>query len=79
MNRSEIRQEIFCQRSILSQNAVRLCDLEATPKQGEFCIRCSSKNLNTGSDYEKCGCFSGHRFSCERPLKAMSSMSYASH
>ena len=38
MDRSEIRQEIslFCRRLILSQNAVRLCDLEATPKQEEF-------------------------------------------
>jgi DNA replication protein DnaC len=38
MERSEIRQEIalFCRQLILSQNAVRLCDLEATPKQEEF-------------------------------------------
>lgn len=38
MDRSEIRQEIalFCRKLILSQNAVRLCDVEATPKQEEF-------------------------------------------
>ncbi|QRF23868.1 AAA family ATPase [Alicyclobacillus sp. TC] len=38
MDRSEVRLEIsqFCRQLILSQNAVRLCDLEATPKQEEF-------------------------------------------
>ncbi|WP_174819982.1 IS21-like element helper ATPase IstB [Paenibacillus koleovorans] len=38
MDRSQIRSEIsqFCKQLILSQNAVRLCDLEATPKQEEF-------------------------------------------
>lgn len=38
MDRSEIRSEIsrFCRQLILSQNAVRLCDVEATPKQEEF-------------------------------------------
>ena len=38
MDRGEIRLEIsqYCKQLILSQNAVRLCDLEATPKQEEF-------------------------------------------
>lgn len=34
MDRSEISR--FCRQLILSQNAVRLCDVEATPKQEEF-------------------------------------------
>nr|WP_216626102.1 ATP-binding protein [Paenibacillus plantarum] len=38
MDRSEVCQEIalFSRQLILSQNALRLCDLEATPKQEEF-------------------------------------------
>lgn len=38
MDRSEIRQGVaqFCRQLTLSQNPVRLCDLEATPKQEEF-------------------------------------------
>lgn len=41
MDRSEVRQEIslFCKRLTISQNPVRLCDLEATPKQEEFLHR----------------------------------------
>lgn len=41
MDRSEIREEIslFCKRLTISQNPVRLCDLEATPKQEEFLHR----------------------------------------
>lgn len=47
MDRSEIRQQIsqFCRQLILSQNAVRLCDLEATPKQEEFLHRVFQEEL----------------------------------
>jgi len=47
MDRSEIRQQLsqFCRQLILSQNAVRLCDLEATPKQEEFLHRVFQEEL----------------------------------
>lgn len=47
MDRSEIRQQIsqFCRQLILSQNVVRLCDLEATPKQEEFLHRVLQEEL----------------------------------
>jgi DNA replication protein DnaC len=47
MERSEIRQEIsqFCKKLAFSQNSVRLCDLEATPKQEEFLHRIFSEEL----------------------------------
>lgn len=48
MDRSEIRLQIsqFCRQLILSQNAVRLCDLEATPKQEEFLHRVFQEELD---------------------------------
>lgn len=47
MDRSEIRLGIaqVCRRLILSQNPVRLCDLEATPKQEEFLYRVFKEEL----------------------------------
>lgn len=47
MERSEIRQEISfaCKRLAFSQNPVRLCDLEATPRQEEFLHRVFQEEL----------------------------------
>ncbi len=38
MDRSKVRQAIsqFCKQLLISQNPVRLCDVEATPRQEEF-------------------------------------------
>lgn len=71
MDRSEIRQEIalFCRQLILSQNAVRLCDLEATPKQEEFLHKVFKKELEHRERLKKARLFQRAAFPVRKTLE----------
>lgn len=71
MDRSEVRQEIsqFCRQLILSQNAVRLCDLEATPKQEEFLHQVFKEELEHRERQRKVRLFQKAAFPVRKTLE----------
>ncbi|MCY9667948.1 IS21-like element helper ATPase IstB [Paenibacillus alginolyticus] len=71
MDRSEVRQEIalFCRQLILSQNAVRLCDLEATPKQEEFLHQVFKEELEHRERLRKVRLFQKAAFPVRKTLE----------
>jgi len=71
MDRSEIRQEIsqYCRQLIISQNAVRLCDLEATPKQEEFLHRVLKEELEHRERLRKLRLFQRAAFPVRKTLE----------
>lgn len=71
MDRSEIRQEIslFCRQLILSQNAVRLCDVEATPKQEEFLHQVFKEELEHRERLRKVRLFQRAAFPVRKTLE----------
>lgn len=71
MDRSEIRTEIsqFCRQLILSQNPVRLCDAEATPKQEEFLHRVFSEELEHRERLRKARLFQKAAFPVRKTLE----------
>lgn len=71
MDRSEIRQEIaqFCRQLILSQNPVRLCDLDATPKHEEFLHRVFKEELEHRERLRKANLFKRAVFPVRKTLE----------
>lgn len=71
MDRSEARQEIsqFCRQLILSQNPVRLCDLEATPRQEEFLHRVFKEELEHRERLRKARLFQRAAFPIRKTLE----------
>jgi DNA replication protein DnaC len=71
MDRSEIRAEIsqFCRQMILSQNPVRLCDSEATPKQEEFLHRVFREELEHRERLRKARLFQRAAFPVRKTLE----------
>jgi DNA replication protein DnaC len=72
MDRSEIRQGIahYCRQLILSQNPVRLCDVEATPKQEEFLHRVFKEELEHRERLRKARLFQRAAFPVRKTLEA---------
>lgn len=72
MDRSEIRQGIaqYCKKLILSQNPVRLCDVEATPKQEEFLHRVFKEELEYRERLRKVRLFQRAAFPVRKTLEA---------
>ncbi len=71
MDRSQIRSDIslFCKQLILSQNAVRLCDLEATPKQEEFLHKVFKEELEHRERLRKARLFQRAAFPIRKTLE----------
>lgn len=71
MDRSEIRQQIAecCPRLSFSQNPVRLCDLEATPKQEAFLHRVFTEELEHRERMRKLRLFQRAAFPVRKTLE----------
>lgn len=72
MDRSEMRQGIAqcCRQLILSQNAVGLCDREATPKQEEFLYRVFKEELEHRERLRRARLFQRAAFPVRKTLEA---------
>lgn len=72
MDRSEIRLEIsnYCKRLAFSQNPVRLCDVEASPKQEEFLYRVFRQEIEHRERMQKDRLFRKAAFPVRKTLES---------